>query len=69
MVNRFKRKWEDTMNEIIYMWLKVFKNGPRKIYGRQSLKNLKRYDFEFSKSCLPHFLLGPFLNTLSLIKR
>ena len=26
---------------IIYIWVKVFKNGPSTIYGRQSLKNLK----------------------------
>ena len=24
-------------------WVKVFKNGPSKIFGRQSLKNLKSY--------------------------
>ena len=24
-----------------YKWVKVFKNGPNKIYGRQPLKNLK----------------------------
>ena len=34
------------------IWLKVFKNGPSKIYGRQPLK----------------ILLGPFLNTLSHIR-
>ena len=32
-------------------------NGPGKICGRQPLKILKR------KGCLPHILLGPFLNT------
>ena len=25
----------------LYKWDKIFKNGPSKIYGRQSLKNLK----------------------------
>ena len=24
-------------------WIKVFKNGPSSIYGKQSLKKLKRY--------------------------
>ena len=39
-----------TFSTIIYngllrlpTWGKVFKNGPSKICGRQSLKNLKRY--------------------------
>ena len=27
----------------IYKWVKVFKNGPRKICGRQPLKNVKGY--------------------------
>ena len=46
-------------------WEKVFKNGPSKIYARQSLKNLKGFDFKFLKGCLLQILLGPFLNTLS----
>ena len=29
------------MNDI---WVKVFKNGPNKTFGRQPLKNLKLYD-------------------------
>ena len=41
------------------IWDKVFKNGPRNICGRQSLKHLK------NMACLPQILLGPFLNTLS----
>ena len=50
----------------------VFKNGPYKICGRKPLKNLKRYgplkqtrSLQFFKGCLPHILLGLFLNTLS----
>ena len=39
---------------------KVFKTGPRKICGRQSLKNLKRGGL--LKGCLPQILLGPLLN-------
>ena len=27
--------------ELRYIWVKLFKNGPSKICGRQSLKNLK----------------------------
>ena len=37
--------------------VKVFKNGPSKICGRQCLKNMKWYG-------LPQILLRPFLNTL-----
>ena len=39
------------------IWVKVFKNGPSRICGRQPLKT-------FSNGCLPQILLGPFLNTL-----
>ena len=53
-------------------WDKVFKNGPRTIYGRQSLKKLNGYDmhksdhpFKFFKGCPPQIFFGPFLNTLS----
>ena len=59
------------------MWDKVFKNGPREICGRQSLKNLKLYgdmvllsipyQFKVFEGCLPQILLDPFLNTLSHI--
>ena len=56
-------------------WVKVFKNGPRKIYRRQPLKNLKGYGllgrpyyFKFLKECLPQILLGPFWNTLTQIR-
>ena len=55
-------------------WDKVFKNGPSKICGRQSLKKVKRYGllsryipFKIFKGCLPQMLLGPFLSTLSHI--
>ena len=48
-------------------WVKVIKNGPSKICGRQPLKNLEGYDLHvnFFKDCLPQMLLGPFLNTLT----
>ena len=43
-----------------HTWVKVFKNGPSKIYGRELLKNLKgyvclsrTYPFKFFKGCLP----------------
>ena len=56
-----------------YIWVKVFKNGPSRICGRQTLKNLngydlpKRYHFSsnFFKGCLQQSLLDLFLNTLS----
>ena len=52
----------------------MFKNGPSKIYERESLKYLKGYDllkadwpypFKYFKGCFPQILLGPFLNALS----
>ena len=39
-------------------WVTAFKNGLRKICGRQPLKNLKWYGL------LRQILLGPFLNNL-----
>ena len=51
------------------MWVKVFKNGPSNICGRQPLKNLKWYgllhNFNIFKGCLSQILLGQFLNTLT----
>ena len=50
--------------------VKVFKNGPNKICGKQSLKKLRLYGpyrpyhLKFFKGCLPQILPGPFLNTL-----
>ena len=45
-------------------WVKVFKNGPSKICGRQPfiIKNFKWY-----QGCLPQILLGPFLKTLTYL--
>ena len=48
------------------IWVKVFKNGPGKIFGRQPLKNLKwymvslsrPYHFKFMKGCPPKFYFG-----------
>ena len=39
------------------IWVKVFKNGPSNICGRQP----------FVEGCLPQILLGPFSNTLNYI--
>ena len=53
-----------------YIWGKIFKNGPSKIYGRQRFKKLKLYGLlkpypiKIFKGCLPQVLFGPFLNTL-----
>ena len=51
---------------------KLFKNGLRKICGRQPLKNLKWYgllkqtiSLQFLKDCLPQILPGSCLNTSS----
>ena len=38
IIHHGKRQVTDFLCDI---WVKVFKNGPRKICGRQSLKNLK----------------------------
>ena len=59
-------EWYHFYSEIFLIWDKVFKNGPSKICGRQSLKNLKGYGLlKFFKGCRPQILLGPFLNSLS----
>ena len=36
-------KMSEVVLTVIIKWVKIFKNGPSKICGRQSLKNLKRY--------------------------
>ena len=59
-----------------FIWDKVFKNRVRKICGKNSKKNLKRYGllqtdhtpFKYFKGGLPQVLLGSFLNTLSHIE-
>ena len=64
-------KWNESYR-LTVIWDKVFKNGPSKIYGKQPLKNLKRYGhlsrpyhFKIFKGCLPQITRGPLLNTLS----
>ena len=47
---------------LIYNWIKVFKNGPSKICGRQSKQTIS---LQFFKGCVPQILLAPFLNTLT----
>ena len=51
-------------SRLTIIWVKVFKNGPRKICGRQPfiIKNFKWY-----QGCLPQILLGPFLKTLTYL--
>ena len=54
----------------------IFKNGPSKIWARQSLNNLKWYGLLrqtkplqlFFKGCLLQILFGPFLNTLPICR-
>ena len=43
--NTFYSKWTSSRNfkDFTATWVKVFKNGPSKICGRQPLKNLKWY--------------------------
>ena len=54
------------------IWIKVFKNGPSKIFGRKPLKNLsdivrlrRPYQFKFFKCSLRQILLHPFSNILT----
>ena len=51
----------------VYLWGKVFKNGPafKKFEGVWSAG--RPHSFKFFKGCLPQILPGPFLNTLSHI--
>ena len=46
-----------------YIWEKVFKNGPSKIWEVNCFS--RPYLFKFFKGCLTQILLGPFSNTLS----
>ena len=51
------------------MCVKVFKNGPSKICGRQPLKNLGDMVRlrKFFKGCLPQIFFGPFFFEQALI--
>ena len=57
-----------------FVWDKVSKSGPNKTCGRQPLKSWRRLvcfkhiPSNFVKDLLPQILLGPFLNTLSVIE-
>ena len=63
----------NTFKYTIFIWGKVFKNGPSEICGIPPLKNLKAvfhkicfsrpYHFKFFKGCLQQISLGPFLNS------
>ena len=58
------------MGEELILWVKVFKNGPSKICGRQPLTKFAQsrpYTLKSFKGCLPQILLGPFFNTLTHI--
>ena len=65
----YLNKWSNFNSSLIYILVKVFKNGPSKICGRQPLKDLKWYDLhiKFFKDWLLQILLGPFLNTLTYL--
>ena len=45
-------EWEKLWN----LWVKIFKNGPSKICGRQPLKNLKWYGLPKQNTLTPMFL-------------
>ena len=80
---RAEKMWEDShglkmlTDYILYMyiWVKVFKSGPIKIYGRQPLKNSKWYGLhkqtvllQIFKGYIPQILLALFLITLINIR-
>ena len=69
--NTVQEKYKSLIHTSSYTCVKVFKNGPSKICGRQPSKYLKWYGlpnhFKFFKGSLPQILLGPFLNTLTHI--
>ena len=51
-----------------HTWVKVFKNGPSKIYGRKTFKKLNWYglpkqtiSLQIFNDCIPQILFGPFL--------
>ena len=58
----YRKLYSKSMKDI---WVKVFKNGPSKICGRQSICLSGPYHFKFFKGCLLQILLGPSLNTLT----
>ena len=47
--------------------VKVFKDGPSKMFGRQPLKKFedRPYHLNYFKGCLPQILVTPCLNTLT----
>ena len=53
-------------NRAIVISDKVFNSGLSKFCGRQFCLS-RPYPLKYFKGCLPQYLLGPFLNTLSLI--
>ena len=62
--------WNGLMIYFINIWVKVFKNGPSKIFGRQPLKNLKWYGEKavFHKFYLVHsWIPWPICYTLDKI--
>ena len=65
--------FHSTVESVLYIWDKVFKNGLSKICEDRLQKiwnGLPKQTISLQivyKSCLPQILLGPFLNTLSLV--
>ena len=54
----------------IYIWGKVFKNGPSKICGRNLWSaSVEHITSKFPQKALPQILPGPFLNTFPHISK
>ena len=54
----------------IYIWGKVFKNGPSKICGRNLWSaSVEHITSKFPQKALPQILLDPFLNTFPHISK
>ena len=56
-------KMSEVVLTMIIKWVKIFKNGPSKICGRDFKKFEKTSNF--FKGSLPQILLGQFLNTVT----
>ena len=59
-------KTQEQLGQIIQEWAKknLWKTAFKKF---EKVWSAQAYSFKFFKGCLPHILLGPFLNTLSHI--
>ena len=55
------------MEKLWNLWVKIFKNGPSKICGRQPLKNLKWYGLPKQNTLTHMFLNFPHSATFLIV--